>query len=177
MSEPANGKKSPPLAGLAVAAILWFWGALFLFGPSYVGHRGGWQILTNVAGFGLVVVGFASALIEFARLKRSEALEYWGASAVFLLPALMMHLSIELGWISNGFWRAGRISVLCLLAIGVPLLLQGTVYLAAFSREPRESIAATADQRADDLKVWASLLIALLSVTAAALKVVIELGG
>jgi uncharacterized membrane protein len=168
---------SPPLQGLAVAAMFWFWGALFFFGPWYVGDQGRWQILTNVLGAGLITVGFVAAATEFAKLRRNQAFEYWAVSILFLMPAAIIHLAIDFGSPSHGWQRVTRIVVLLLLAFGIPFILMGLAHFFVLTKEPAQSKARSDAQRADDVKLWAALLIALLSVAATVLKIVIEFGG
>lgn len=170
-----SDRESPPLGGVAVAAMFWLWGALFLFGPRYVDDVGAWTAATNVAGFVCIAIGFGGGLTEAGRLWRREGLTYWGAAAVFLVPAALLHLSVEFGEPSDVIVRASRIVVLLLLAVGLPLGFYGVAHLLVTGQpEPVVDREVQRARRDDELKGWISLVVVLLTAATTIVKLVFD---
>ena len=88
----SSKKPSPPGSGLAIAGIIWVWGAMAFLGPAYfsVGPGAG-KTIFNIFGIILITVSCVGALMEFSKLWRNEALSYWSVGLLFLIPALAIH--------------------------------------------------------------------------------------
>ncbi len=128
-SKQSEKKPRPPALGLAVVADLWLWGSLLLFAPNYFGIVSGWQIPFYVLGGLALVISFGGALIELGRLWKTEALSYWGAAIILLVPAGALCVSIERQFITGALGIIARIGVLILTAIGGSLFFHGVPYL------------------------------------------------
>lgn len=119
-------KPSPPASGLAMAAGIWVWGAMAFYAPTYFEiTSGAGKGVSNVLGAILIVVSLAGSLIELSKLWKTEALSYWGAGLVFLLPALGLHLVIVYHPLAHALEIVAKIGIYVLVFFGVPFLFLG----------------------------------------------------
>jgi len=131
MSEPRGKgiRAEPPTIGLATAGILWLWGALLLWAPGYLGLGSPWDGVAVVLGLLALVLSFAGALTELGKLLQSQGLNYWGVSLVFLIPGVVLAVSVERGNVTDALVTPAKLGVLVLLAIGGAMFFYGVPYL------------------------------------------------
>jgi hypothetical protein len=127
-AKPAD-KRTPPTLGLAAVADLWLWGALLLYAPAYLALAAPWDMASYILGFVAVTISFAGAFTELGKLLRSEWLNYWGVSLVFLIPGVVLFLAVGNGSVSGALETASRAGVLVLLGLGGAMFFQGVPYL------------------------------------------------
>jgi len=177
-SKQSEKKPGPPTLGLAVVADLWLWGALLLFAPNYLGIASGWQIPFYVLGGLALLISFGGALTELGKLWKTEALSYWGAGIVLLIPAAALYIAIGRQLITGALGVVAKVGALILTAIGGGLFLHGIPYL--FWRQDsrtKESSSGPADapdsvdekraRRKANFEAIASIVVALLSLATA----------
>lgn len=185
-SKQSEKKPGPPTLGLAVVADLWLWGALLLFAPNYLGIVSGWQIPFYALGGLALSVSLAGALTELGRLWKTEALSYWGAGIVLLVPAGALYVAIERQIITGALGVIAKVGALVLTAIGGALFFQGIPYLfwkqnEKIEKSPSDSvnIPDTGDEkrskRKASLETIVSMIVALLSLATAIVALVEKL--
>jgi hypothetical protein len=178
-------KPSPPTSGLAIAGGIWVWGAMVFYAPTYFGIAPGvGRVVSNVLGTLLIAVSLAGALIELSKLWRNEALSYWGAGLVFLLPALGLQLVIIYRPPTRyALEIAAKAGVYILVFFGAPFLFLGIPYLfwkpdkkETTQEEPvstSEMKTSRGEKRGKEtLKTMIALFIVLLNLTTAIIKFV-----
>jgi hypothetical protein len=185
--KPERPKKpQPPLSGLAIVASLWLWGAILLYTPTYLNIAGGWQIPFTVLGAIALIISFGGALLELSKFWKSEALSYWGAGAIFLIPALIFFVLVKLYPLTPLWETLAKIAALVLLTLAGPFFFMGIPHFfwrVPQSQEPehaegvsaQEAAAQKAAQREARFTTIASIIIALLSLATAVIKLTSEI--
>jgi len=175
-------KTGPPLLGLAVVADLWLWGAILLYGPTYLGIVSGWRIPLYVLGFFVLTISFAGALLELSKLWKSEGLNYWGVSLVFLIPAVALHTVVTRYALMPLLETIAKVATLLFIALGGAMVFHGAAYfLQTPSKDrvekpsPEEAAREKAVKRRANLEIVSSILVALLSLATAVVKLVLEI--
>jgi len=176
-----KNKKTPPLQGIAIAAILWLWGTLFLYAPGYIGFSGTLQTIFNLIGIILIIISLVGALIELGKLWDNEALSYWGISLVFLVPAGLLHIAQITYDFYNPWDVILKASILLLIFVGGPFVFIGVPYV--FWKSRKEELPEITEEelkirksknREKKLDLIFTLCIALLSLTTAIITFVSE---
>jgi len=179
-------KPRPPFSGFAIVADFWLWGALSLCAPTYLNVAGVWIIFFNVLGSIAIIISLTGALVELGKLWKSEALSYWGASLVFLLPAVLLHVTVTYYTLLPVLATIAKIVVLVLIAVGGALFFQGVPHLVWKTEEeqkleqaekdsPEEAAKRKTAKHKAALKAAVSIIVILLNLTTAILKIVSEL--
>jgi len=188
MPKEKKKKPDPPLSGLSIVASLWLWGAILFFVPYYFDINGGWQIPFNILGVIILAISFGGALMEFSKHWKSEALSYWGAGLVFLVPSITLFVFVHLSNSSSVWIVLSKIGALLLLAIGAPFIFMGIPYLFWRDEQEAKLEELLAEDLSDEEKIEkqvsrqearfssiASIIIALLSLTTAIVKLMFEI--
>ena len=178
-------KPSPPTSNLALTGAIWVWGAMAFYAPTYFKIAPGrWQVPFNILGAILVLVSLVGALIELSNLWNTEALSYWGAGLVFLLPAMGLQLLIIYHPpAAQALEIAAKIGIYVLLFFGVPFLFLGIPHIfwkPDSERKAQKANESTSEQQADEkkekgkgtIKTIIAVLIVLLNLTTAIIKFV-----
>jgi hypothetical protein len=169
------------LEGLGIAGMFWLWGSLAWVAPPYIGFGGWGQWAFNIAGAVLIAIAFAGAGIELGKLWKNEAFEYWGVGLLFLVPAVLLHLTVWWAELAP-FWEVSAKSIaLILAAFGGAFVMIGLPYLFARSTvegdgapEPTPEEKTLDRQRRKELLASAGLLV--LTAASAILKVLFGVG-
>ncbi len=173
-------KPSPPTSGLAIAGAMWIWGALIIYAPTYIGITGGWENIFYVIGFIPLIISLAGALLEIGKLRKSEGLNYWGVSLVFLLPALAFYLLVEYQRVTGIWVSLAKIAALILTGVGVPFIFLGLSHFFWKKESPQTSQipvehsddASKTEKTKPTLEVTANILIAMLALATAIVALV-----
>ena len=178
-NKPKENKPSPPTSGIAIAGAFWIWGFILLYTPPYLGIIGVWKYPFYVLGFIGLTISLAGALIELGKLRHSEGLSNWGASIVFLLPALALYLLVKYQHIAGALVIPTKIAILLLVAMGVPFIFLGISYffwkkeIPELPQKPFEQIAISRIEKAKPtLKVIANIIVAMLALATAIVTLV-----
>jgi len=179
-------KPQPPLSGLAIVASLWLWGAILFYAPTYLSIVGGWRIPFNVFGAIALITSFAGALIELGKFWKSEALSYWGAGLVFLIPAGILFALVEFYSLSPVLETIAKVAALLLLAFSGPFFFMGVPHF--FWKEKQEQVSQTTEEIPEEeimaqklarrearFTTIASIIIAFLSLATAVIKLGLEI--
>lgn len=119
-------REKPPLIGLSIVAMFLIWGGIAFYIPVYFGINN--AIIFTIIGFICLTISLGGSLIEISNIWKNEAYSYWGVSLVFLLPAILLHLSIYYYEII-GFWSVIiKVAVIGLLVVGTPFIPMGFSY-------------------------------------------------
>lgn len=171
MQRTKEKRAQPPLGGVAVAGMFWLWGVLAFYTPAYLGIGGrGFAIALGTA---FIAIGFAGAFTELSKLQKNEAWGYWGASLVFLVPAAVLHTVVSYQSLNSTAEIVARTSVLCLVSVGGAMFLYGIAHF--FWLSPQSSTAPGTTREPIQPQTIASVVGAALTITAIALKLVLEI--
>lgn len=130
------------------------------------------------------MISFVGALSELAKLWKNQASEYLGISLVFLMPAGFVHFAMQ-RILPTSLWETiGRSFVLILVAFGGMFLIMALPYLFLKPAElnspekvtEQEAVEQRAAKRKADMNTIMSMIIALLSLAAGLIKLIIEFG-
>ncbi len=134
-------------------------------------------------GFTALIISFMGALQELSRLWKSEGLNYWSASIVFLFPAFLLHVAVRRYSLIPVLEYTAKIGTLILAAIGGGLFFQGVPYL--FWQPTKESTEQAVEKEAaveraakgsrTYLEMAASIVVALLSLATAIVRLILEI--
>jgi hypothetical protein len=154
--------------------MLWLWGVVALYSPSYLDREGNVQQgFAFAIGFAFITIGFAGALTELAKFQKNEAWGYWGASCVFLVPAAVLHSIVSLRSLDSLAELVARMAVLGLAAVGGGLFLYGVAFF--FWLSPETESGAQVRREPLQPQTIVSLVGAALTITATVLKIVLGL--
>jgi hypothetical protein len=123
-----TSNQHPSLLGFAVAADLWFWGVMLFYAPTYFAVSGLLSSALTALGFCMVVGSVAGALLELGKLRKNEALSYWGIGAAAVLLAGGVHLAVARADMSREVELVARAAVYLALAVGAAMIFQGIAY-------------------------------------------------
>ena len=170
-------KPRPPLEGLYIAAIFWFWSIILFYAPIYLDFFGGWRILLRILAGVVITIGLVGALIELSKLRKSEALGYWSVGILFLAPAIFLHLVVMFGHIGSPWEVAIKILVVILTLFGGGLLILGLCYLFWQPQRQKEETSKISQQeiverKATRRKADFTLIITLLNFATALIMLV-----
>jgi len=171
-------KLRPPLEGLYIAGIFWFWSIILFYAPIYLGFFGGWRILLRVLGGVVITIGLVGALLELSKLRKSEALGYWSVAILFLAPAIFLHLVVMFGHIGSPWELAIKILVVILTLFGGAFLVFGLCYLFWQPQRQKEEQTSEISQqemierKATRRKADLTLIITLLNLATAIIMLV-----
>lgn len=172
-------KENPPLLGLATVAFFLIWGALFFYIPTYLGIDDKVAVLIfRVLGFIAIIISFVGSFIEISQLWKNEAFSYWGVSLVFVIPAVLLHFSIDYYDVSNPWAYVIKIFVLIFLFSGLPFVPFGFAHLL-YKPQKNEKLVSEeekADQTSKKVQLIASFIVAILSLITAIIQLVSNLG-
>lgn len=170
-----NKSEKPPLIGLSVVATFLIWGGIAFYIPAYVDINN--TIIFNIIGFTFLTISLGGSLIEISNIWKNEAYSYWGVSLVFLLPAILLHLSINYYEII-GFWSGViKIAVIILLIIGTPFIPMGLSYLLWKRKDKNIGEREISEEErvknsTNKIQLITSLIIAILTLTTAIVQLV-----
>jgi len=173
-----KGEK-PPLLGLSIVAMFLIWGGLAFYIPVYLGINTH-IIFFNIIGFICLTISLAGSLIEISNIWKNEAYSYWGVSLVFILPAILLHLSVYYYEI-NEFWSIFiKVAVIVLLFIGTPFIPMGFSYLLwKRNDENTDEREISGEERVTNstnkIQLISSLIIAILTLATAIVQLVSQL--
>lgn len=178
-------KPQPPLGGLAIVASLWLWGAILFYAPTYLNIVGGWRIPFNILGAIALTLSFGGALLELGKFWKSEALSYWGAGIIFLIPAVVFFVLVRFYSLAPFWETSAKIVALILLAFSGPFFFMGIPHFfwkgpqeqtSGHTEEISEKEAAEQKQARREARftMIASIIIALLSLVTAIVKLAFE---
>ncbi|MHB9112357.1 MAG: hypothetical protein ACYC4D_06985 [Thermoleophilia bacterium] len=182
--EIKSKKQSHPLEGMSIAAVMLWLGLLLLYSPYYLNINSSWRWLFNGLGGLAIMISFVGALLELAKLWKNQASEYFGISLVFLMPAGFVHFAIQRIAPTPVWEIIGRSFVLVLAAFGGMFLIMAVPYIFLKPAElnsptkvtEQEAAEQRAEKRKTDINTIMSLIIALLSLAAGLIKLIIEFG-
>ena len=132
-------KVDPIWSGFFIAAWFLVLGAILFYTPLYIGITGWIEKVINFFGWGAITISFAGAFIELSNIFKNDGFSYIGASLVFFVPAMVLHilqyrsLSGQVGIIIS------KIIVVFLIIIGSGLLLYGvSFFLGKANKESKK---------------------------------------
>jgi hypothetical protein len=172
VQQKSKTKSAPPFLGFSTAAILWWWGLLFMYSPTYLNITGVVSTILTIIGFVFLTISLAGAVVEVGKYLKNDGVNYFGGATLFMLPAIGLHAwdvsSILPSFISVSI----RIVAIILMALGGSLLLQGIPY--ALWKKPSDvettdtlQSEQKAENRRMNMELLANMIVAILSVTTA----------
>lgn len=164
-------------SGFFMVAWLSVVGIILFYTPIYIGISGVFKVVVNALGWIAIIISFAGALIELSNIFKNDGFSYIGTSLVFLIPAILLHISQERYLSNPTVIVIIKTVVIILIIIGSAFILLGvSAFIGTPSDKFKKSIKV---QKSEDKKnvfeLLAPILIAILSVTTAIIKLISEI--
>jgi hypothetical protein len=167
-----EGKTKPDLLGFSTVAVLWWWGSLFLYSPTYLNITGVFSVVLTFVGAVFLIISFSGAILEIGKFRKNDGINYLAGSALFILPAIGLHAWNELSTLPTIMVSLVKFMVLILFAFGGALMFQGIAY-ALWKKPPEKDDASViqseqkVDSRKANFELSANIIVAVLSLITA----------